>query len=148
MIDTKTRQVLRAHNLKFQKGDLTMKIVLTLLILLTVFSLNTFAQDIPYTVLEHTDRVWSVAFSPDGSMLASGSDDDTIRLWDVATGTHLRTLRGHTLEEYTRDVNSVVFSPMVVCLRVGVGTTPSGCGIRRWARIFGRSEDILGMSIA
>ncbi|MFQ5858691.1 MAG: WD40 repeat domain-containing protein, partial [Anaerolineae bacterium] len=32
----------------------------------------------------HTDVVWSVAFSPDGQSLASGSDDTTIMLWDVS----------------------------------------------------------------
>ena len=37
-----------------------------------------------YTSLEgHTDYVVSVAFNPDGQILASGSADNTIRLWDV-----------------------------------------------------------------
>ena len=48
----------------------------------------------------------SLAFSSDGSLLASGSEDYTIRLWDVATGTPLRTLKGHEL-----DIISVAFRP-------------------------------------
>ena len=39
----------------------------------------------------HQNTVWSVAFSPDGATLASGSFDDTIKLWDVKTGLELRT---------------------------------------------------------
>jgi len=43
----------------------------------------------------HKNRVESVAFSPDGSTLASGSDDGTLRLWDVSTGKPLgEPLRG------------------------------------------------------
>ena len=54
----------------------------------------------------HTAGVRSVAFNPDGHTIASGSDDNTIRLWDVSAGRHLRTLTGHT-----GDVESVAFSP-------------------------------------
>jgi WD40 repeat protein len=36
-----------------------------------------------------------MAFSPDGRLLATASDDSTARLWDPATGEHLRTLTGH-----------------------------------------------------
>jgi len=34
----------------------------------------------------HTDMVWALTFSPDGRMLASGSWDGTLKLWDVASG--------------------------------------------------------------
>ena len=57
------------------------------------------------TLNGHTGAVNSVAFSPAGVVLASASDDDTVRLWRARTGEHLATL-----EEHTADVNSVAFS--------------------------------------
>jgi WD40 repeat protein len=54
----------------------------------------------------HLDSVTSVAFSPDGKQVVSGSRDKTVRLWDAATGTVLQTLEG-----YSDLVNSVAFSP-------------------------------------
>lgn len=54
----------------------------------------------------HADLVWSVAFSPDGKLLASASLDKSIKLWDVASGLELRTLTGHTSR-----VTSVAFAP-------------------------------------
>jgi WD40 repeat protein len=41
----------------------------------------------------HTHWVGAVAFDPSGKILASGSDDETIKLWDVNTGECFKTLR-------------------------------------------------------
>ena len=60
----------------------------------------------PKTLRGREDWVYSVAFSSDGQILASGSFDNTIKLWRVSDGSLIRTLRGHK-----SSVCSVVFSP-------------------------------------
>ena len=57
------------------------------------------------TLEGHSGFVQSVAFSSDSQVLASGSDDKTIKLWDPATGTLKHTLEGHS-----DSVRSVAFS--------------------------------------
>jgi len=47
------------------------------------------------TLEGHTSYVTSIHFDGNG-LLASGSNDKTIRLWEVSTGNCLKTLEGHT----------------------------------------------------
>ncbi|KAM5472502.1 hypothetical protein MauCBS54593_003094 [Microsporum audouinii] len=48
------------------------------------------------TLPGHSGAVWRVEFSPDGQLLASASEDSTIRLWNPAEGNLYRILRGHS----------------------------------------------------
>jgi WD40 repeat protein len=57
-------------------------------------------------IVSHTDLVLSVAFSPDGRLLASGSSDQTLRLWDMDAGGLQQTPKSHL-----GSVQSVAFLP-------------------------------------
>ena len=46
----------------------------------------------------HTGWVSSVSFSPDGTRIVTGSEDQTAKVWDARTGTALLELKGHTGE--------------------------------------------------
>jgi WD40 repeat protein len=71
-----------------------------------------------HVLQEHQGRIRSVAFNSDGSKLATGSDDTTIKVWDVQTGNCLTTLEGHT-----KVISSVVFHPDGQILASGSGDT-------------------------
>lgn len=67
------------------------------------------------TLSGHCDRIYAVAYHPDGQLLASGSQDHTVKLWQADTGDCLRTLAEH--ESW---VFAVAFSPP----HTPLGTTP------------------------
>ena len=74
-----------------------MKRFMLLLLIFFVVSIGGLVETLPYTDLKgHLANINSVVFSPDGKLLASGSDDDTIRLWDAHTGGLKNTLIEHS----------------------------------------------------
>jgi tRNA A-37 threonylcarbamoyl transferase component Bud32 len=58
------------------------------------------------TLKGHTGTIFSASFSPDGSRVVTGSDDNTAKVWDARSGAELLTLKGHTEAVY-----SASFSP-------------------------------------
>ncbi|KAJ5117635.1 hypothetical protein N7448_011267 [Penicillium atrosanguineum] len=82
----------------------------------------------------HSATVRSVALAPDGRLLASGSDDLTVRLWDTATGALQQTLEGHSSYIY-----SVAFSPDG--LRLASGSRDRT--VRLWDTVTGALQQTL-----
>ena len=79
------------------------------------------------TLSGHTDGIFSVALSPDGTTLASGSVDGTVKLWDVTTNTNTATLKGDFM------VRSVAFSPDGTTLATGSGDqNGTGGTVKLW----------------
>ena len=83
----------------------------------------------------HTDSVTSIAFSSDGSMLVSGSWDETVRLWDAVTGEEKATLKGHA-GPTGAGVYSVAFSPDGSTLASG----SQDATVRLWDAVMGEEE--------
>jgi WD40 repeat protein len=77
-----------------------------LLVVLLLLVLAPVGLGVGYKIL-HRPTTQAVAFSPDGHLLAAGSTDDRIRIWDVQNGTLLHTLSSETM----KDVFALAFSP-------------------------------------
>jgi WD40 repeat protein len=72
---------------------------------------------------DHTRAPYKIAFSPDGSLLASASDDFTVRIWDMETGQTIRTIRN------AHEAGAVAFSPDGTLIAFSIW----GEGIQVWA---------------
>jgi WD40 repeat protein len=79
-----------------------------------------------YTLTAHSGQVTSVAITADGEVLVSGCADKTINLWNMQTGTQIRTLKGNTGE-----ISSVAISPDSKFLAVGSSTHPKS-NVKVW----------------
>ena len=81
-------------------------ILFFLIYLLTITTSNADENKEIFLQTGHSGSVLSVCFSPNGKLIASGSSDNTIKLWNVKDGALIRTFKGHS--DYVISVN---FSP-------------------------------------
>jgi WD40 repeat protein len=86
------------------------------------------------TLTGHTAEIASIAWSPDGKLLATGSADQTVRLWNVTTQQATAVLQGHTAE-----VQTVAFTPDGQRLVSG----SSDSTVRIWDALKGTATDTL-----
>lgn len=87
-------------------------------------------EESKYILLGHTDWVQRVCFSHNGTMIASGSHDGTVKIWNVLTKELIHTFTGHS--SYVLDV---CFSPD--------DTVIASCGIDKTIKIWSVSNKVL-----
>ncbi len=86
----------------------------------------------------HKDAIYSIALSPDGKRLATGSYDQKIKLWDLATGRELNTLSGHNGCVY-----GLAFRPDGIIL----ASASADRTVKLWDASSGERRDTLSQSL-
>jgi WD40 repeat protein len=92
----------------------------------------------------HDNAVVSLAYSPDGRLLASGSEDSTVCLWDLRTGKRVHRLKGHSVKGRSVSVISLAFSADGKTL---VSRDDAGVE-KRWDVVTGKEQSLRGDSPA
>jgi len=95
-----------------------------------------------HSLTGHLDEVKSVAISPDGTLIASGSLDKIIKLWLIDTGELLHTIAGHSSA-----VLSLAFSPNGQTLASASNMEFQGATIKLWNVSTGKLQTTLGNSL-
>jgi len=95
-----------------------------------------------HRLTRHTKRVRSVAFSPHSRMIASGSFDQTIRIWDAKTGEVVHSMA------FGAYVLSVMFSPNGLHLATGMGKGVEVWDVRSWQRVCGRKAYCTAVAVS
>lgn len=81
--------------------------IILLSILTRAFIYAAYSQPMETVIQQgHPAAVTAVAFSPDGNLIATGSKDKTVKLWETSTGNEVRTLAGHASE-----ITDIHFTP-------------------------------------
>jgi hypothetical protein len=89
---------------------------------------------VPVVQLGHSAATVAIAFSPDGKFVLSGSDDRTMKLWEVSTGREIRTFRGDD-----SNVTAVAYSPDG---RLALSGSTDGT-VKLWDMITGKGRRML-----
>jgi WD40 repeat protein len=108
-----------------------MRFIAPLLLGLTLLTSDLRAQQLMGDVLPmldtggHTLPIVGISFTPDGRQLVSASEDKTIRVWDLATGKTVRTIRGESAPGIQGRIYAMALSPDGKWLAVGGWTLGS-----------------------